>query len=64
MLVPDIDTQPSGTDERMPTPGALTSGFSRSDSRGGAGGAEVGDDVRLGAGCDGGDRDRLGGRSR
>jgi hypothetical protein len=29
MLVPDDDVQPFGTDERMSTPGAETSGFRR-----------------------------------
>ena len=31
MLVPEIDVQPPGTDERTSTPGAATSGFMRSD---------------------------------
>ena len=32
MLVPDNTPQPPGIDERMPTPGAATSGFKRSES--------------------------------
>ena len=31
MLVPEEDVQPPGTEERMSTPGAETSGFARSD---------------------------------
>jgi hypothetical protein len=31
MLVPEIDDQPPGTEEKMPTPGAATSGLKRSE---------------------------------
>jgi hypothetical protein len=31
MLVPESVPQPSGTDDRIPTPGAATSGFWRSE---------------------------------
>ncbi len=31
MLVPDIASQPPGTEERIPTPGAATSGLRRSE---------------------------------
>ncbi len=32
MLVPEIDAQPPGTEDRIPTPGAATSGLARSES--------------------------------